>query len=166
MLLFLCLLHFSPPPLLTPPPPPPPPPPLLTPHSFLLPLSSFFLHSSASLLNSLLPTSSLYSPSSSPPSFLSLLLPPSRPSPSLPSPPAGVDYEPLIDFQFTMSRDQTSAQIPVTLINDTAFELRELFLASLSPVSPLSSRITIAPDAANVTIDDDDSELYSVSIQK
>ena len=59
-----------------------------------------------------------------------------------------------------MTPGQTYANVSVTIINDDAFELTESFSASLSLVSPNTSRITIAPDEASITIEDDDSEFH------
>ena len=50
--------------------------------------------------------------------------------------------------------------ISVPIINNDAFELMESFSASLSLVSPVTSRITVAPDEASITIEDDDSEFH------
>lgn len=69
------------------------------------------------------------------------------------SPLAGSDYSPLIDYEFTMTQGQTFALISIPIISDDAIELRESFLASLSLVSPL--QITVAPDVASITIEDD-----------
>ena len=65
-----------------------------------------------------------------------------------------------MDFKFTMTQGQTFAIISIPIINDDAFELTELFSASLSLISPLTSRITVDPDEANITIEDDDSEFH------
>ena len=65
-----------------------------------------------------------------------------------------------MNFEFTMTKGQTYANISVPIINDDAFELTESFSASLSLVSPVTSRITIAPDEASITIEDDDSEFH------
>ena len=65
-----------------------------------------------------------------------------------------------MNFEFTITEGQTSATIPVPIINDGAFELTESFSAALSLVSPLTPRITIAEDEASITIEDDDSEFH------
>ena len=59
-----------------------------------------------------------------------------------------------------MTPSQTYANVSIPIINDDAFELTESFSASLSLVSPVTSRITIAPDEASITIEDDDSEFH------
>ena len=108
-------------------------------------------------------------PSTLPPSlFLSAHFPPlssfsSIPTPSsffssFPSPPAGSDYSSLMDFEFTMIPGQTFALISIPMINDDAIELTELVTANLSLISPITTRITVDPDEASVTIEDNDSE--------
>ena len=77
-----------------------------------------------------------------------------------PSPPAGSDYNALMNFVFIMTQGQTSATIPVPIINDDAFELTESFSAALSLISPITPRITVAPNEAGITIEDDDSEFH------
>ena len=57
-----------------------------------------------------------------------------------------------------MTPGDTFALISIPIIDDDAFELTESFSASLSLVSPITPRITVSPDEASVTIEDDDSE--------
>ena len=57
-----------------------------------------------------------------------------------------------------MNPGDTFALISIPIIDDDAFELTESFSASLSLVSPITPRITVSPDEASVTIEDDDSE--------
>ena len=65
-----------------------------------------------------------------------------------------------------MTKGRNVFFIFVPIIIDDAFEVTESFLASLSLVSPLTTRITVDSDEATVIIDDDDGEfcewLYEV----
>ena len=65
-----------------------------------------------------------------------------------------------MDFEFTITPGKTIAFISIPIISDDAFEQTESFLASLSVISPITSRITVFPDEASVTIEDDDSEFH------
>ena len=62
-----------------------------------------------------------------------------------------------------MTQGQTFANISIPIINDDAFELTESFSASLSVISPITPRITVDQDIANITIEDHDCELWTVS---
>ena len=73
-----------------------------------------------------------------------------------PSPPAGSDYSSLMNYQFTMTQGQIFALISIPIINDTDLEPMESSLASLSLVSHNTTRITVAPNEASITIEDDD----------
>ena len=65
------------------------------------------------------------------------------------------DYSGFAGIEFTVTRT-VDASIP--LIDDTTFELSELFGASLAFPGTPPSRVTLAPDTAQVTILDDDGQ--------
>ena len=67
-------------------------------------------------------------------------------------PTAGSDYIALFDFQFTMTRDQTTATIPVRVLRDALNESEEHFTATLSLVSPSSPRLFVSQNTTNVLI--------------
>ena len=68
----------------------------------------------------------------------------------------GNDYNSFTNLLLTFDSVTTTIDIPVTIIDDTAFELRESFNASLSfPGAPVP-RVTLSPDSAQTTIFDED----------
>jgi hypothetical protein len=58
--------------------------------------------------------------------------------------------------EFTFDSTTRTVNAPVPLVDDSIFELTELFGASLAFPGDPPSRVTLAPDTAQVTILDDD----------
>ena len=68
----------------------------------------------------------------------------------------GNDYNSVGTFLLTFDSATTSIDVPVTIIDDTVFELTESFIVTLSfPGAPVPG-VTLDPDSAQTTILDDD----------
>ena len=71
----------------------------------------------------------------------------------------GSDYSGFAGIDFTFDSTTLTVDALVPLIDDAIFELTEQFGASLAFPGTPSPRVTLAPDAAQVTILDDDGQL-------
>ena len=72
----------------------------------------------------------------------------------------GSDYSGFAGIDFTFDSTTSTVNVSVPLTDDTAFELTEQFGASLAFPGAPPPRVTLAPDAAQVTILDDDGQCY------
>ena len=70
----------------------------------------------------------------------------------------GSDYSGFAVLEFTFDSTTSTVDVSVPLIDDTAFELTEQFGVSLTFPGAPPPRVTLAPDAAQVTILDDDGQ--------
>ena len=70
----------------------------------------------------------------------------------------GSDYRGFAGIEFTFDSVTSTADVSVPLIGDNAFELTELFGASLAFPGARPPRVTLAPDTAQVTVLDDDGQ--------
>ena len=70
----------------------------------------------------------------------------------------GSDYGEVTLLDFVFDSTTLTVDAPVLLVNDTIFELTEQFGASLAFPGAPPPRVTLAPDAAQVTILDDDGQ--------
>ena len=70
----------------------------------------------------------------------------------------GSDYSGFAGIDFTFDSTTLTIDISVPLIDDAIFELTEQFGASLAFPGAPPPRVTLAPDAAQVTILDDDGQ--------
>ena len=59
---------------------------------------------------------------------------------------------------YTVDSIISKIEVPVPIIGDNIFELTELFSASLAFAGAPIPRVTLAPDSAEVTIQDDDGQ--------
>ena len=70
----------------------------------------------------------------------------------------GSDYRDFSGIDFIFDSTTLTVDAPVSLIDDGIFELTEQFGASLAFPGAPPPRVTLAPDAAQVTILDDDGQ--------
>ena len=74
-------------------------------------------------------------------------------------PVASSDYTEISQRLLTFNSTTSFLSVAVEIVGDNTFEALEVFTASLSLVSPnASSQISINPQQANITIEDDESK--------
>ena len=68
----------------------------------------------------------------------------------------GDDYTGVGNFLLTFDSVNTDIDVPVTIVNDTVFELTESFIATLAFPGAPPTGVILDPDSARTTIFDDD----------
>ena len=71
---------------------------------------------------------------------------------------AGSDYSESVGIEFTFDSATTEVDVLIPIMDDSTFELTELFGASLAFPGAPPPRVTLAPASAQVTILDDDGQ--------
>ena len=77
---------------------------------------------------------------------------------------AGSDYEEISGLLLTFGPGSTRLDVPVTIINDSVFEVTEDFSASLILVEGPADRVAVNPSRADVFILDDDGKHPLITI--